>query len=200
MNRRKQRTRTKQESIKRAALELFAAHGVDRVSVDEIAAKAGVSKVTLYKYFGSKDDLYAEVVNLFIDETLAATEAVFNSDAGFLDKLKFALLAKVNTSPLVNWNYLLQVWDADPHLPGDIEERLRNRVKALMLQLVEQGKREGYIEESLSFDLLYLYSEIFRAGIRAKSIDLESVLVDKQAVETLVNLHFFGFVKRTAAD
>ncbi len=197
MDKRKHRTQTKMEAIKRVALELFAVHGVDRVSMDEIAAKANVSKVTIYKYFGSKEDLYAEVVNLFIDETLAATEEVFNSDLDFLEKLKLVLRAPVNTSPLVSWAYLQQVWEKDSQFAGKLNESLQQKVKAQMYRFFEEGKRKGYIEESLSFDLLYLYSEIFRAGLNAKSIDLESVLVDKDTLEKLVNLYFFGIVKRT---
>jgi hypothetical protein len=114
-----------------------------------------------------------------------------------LEKLKFALLTKVNTSPLVSWAYLLQLWERHDQLTENMHQNLQNKVRALMHKLFEEGKRKGFIDESLSFDLFYLYSEILRAGFRAKSIDLESVLIDKDAVEKLVDLHFFGLIKRT---
>lgn len=196
MDKRGSRTQTKKDNIKQAALELFATHGVAKVSVDEIAAKANVSKVTLYKYFGSKDDLYAAVINTFIEETLTAIENVFDSDIDFLEKLKFALLRKTNTSPLVSWTYLLQVWEKNGQMAEDVAGSLQTKVKALMYKLFAEGKREGFIDESISFEMLYLYSEIFRAGLRAKSLELESVLSDKTSVEHLVNVHFFGFINR----
>ena len=40
-----------------AALKLFYAEGIGAVTVDAIAAKAGVTKRTLYYHFSSKDDL-----------------------------------------------------------------------------------------------------------------------------------------------
>lgn len=40
-----------------AATKLFYAEGIGRVSVDAVAAKAGVTKRTLYYHFSSKDDL-----------------------------------------------------------------------------------------------------------------------------------------------
>jgi AcrR family transcriptional regulator len=43
-----------------AASELFYAHGIHAVGVDAIAARAGVTKKTLYDRFGSKDRLVAE--------------------------------------------------------------------------------------------------------------------------------------------
>lgn len=44
------------------ALDLFAARGYDAVGVQEIAAAAGVTKPTLYHYFGSKQGLLEELV------------------------------------------------------------------------------------------------------------------------------------------
>jgi len=43
-----------------AAWELFYSRGIRSVSVDDIAAAAQTSKVTLYRHFGSKDVLIAE--------------------------------------------------------------------------------------------------------------------------------------------
>lgn len=45
-----------------AATDLFYARGVHAVGVDEIARSAGVSKLSVYRHFGSKDRLVAEVL------------------------------------------------------------------------------------------------------------------------------------------
>ena len=50
----KARTR---DAIADAAISLFLAHGFDQVSVADIAAKAEVSKPTLFRYFTAKEDL-----------------------------------------------------------------------------------------------------------------------------------------------
>jgi AcrR family transcriptional regulator len=42
-----------------AANNLFYAEGIRAVSVDAVAAKAGLTKKTLYYHFRSKDDLVA---------------------------------------------------------------------------------------------------------------------------------------------
>ncbi|UGY00710.1 TetR/AcrR family transcriptional regulator [Bradyrhizobium quebecense] len=47
------------ERIVQAANSLFYSEGIRRVSVDEVAAKAGLTKRTLYYHFKSKDDLVA---------------------------------------------------------------------------------------------------------------------------------------------
>ena len=45
------------ERILEVALELFYRHGIRAIGVDTIIARAGVAKMTFYRYFPSKDDL-----------------------------------------------------------------------------------------------------------------------------------------------
>lgn len=51
------RSRSPLERILASSYELFSRHGVRAVGVDTIVAHAGVAKMTLYRYFASKDDL-----------------------------------------------------------------------------------------------------------------------------------------------
>jgi TetR/AcrR family transcriptional repressor of mexJK operon len=52
----------KQRRILDAALRVFAAEGYSGTSMDAIAAEAGVSKPTLYQYFGNKEQLFAAIM------------------------------------------------------------------------------------------------------------------------------------------
>src|SRR5258708_30236211 len=53
-----------------AASELFAQRGYDHVSLDELAARVGVTKPILYRHFASKKDLYLELLAAHRDELL----------------------------------------------------------------------------------------------------------------------------------
>ena len=52
------KTAEKEQQIVRAAAEVFANRDFHRVLMDDVAARAGVGKGTLYRYFPTKDDLY----------------------------------------------------------------------------------------------------------------------------------------------
>jgi AcrR family transcriptional regulator len=45
-----------------SALDCFAEQGYHGTSVEEIAARAGISRATLYQYFASKDDIFIELM------------------------------------------------------------------------------------------------------------------------------------------
>ena len=59
-----------------AALDLFVEKGFAATRVEEVAARAGVSKGTLFHYYASKDDLFKAVVH----ETLAGRFAEWNEE------------------------------------------------------------------------------------------------------------------------
>jgi AcrR family transcriptional regulator len=59
---RKKEKENKRNNILRAARKLFFDRGFKFVTVDSIAAKAGVSKGSIYLYFDSKEEIYAQVL------------------------------------------------------------------------------------------------------------------------------------------
>ena len=62
------RPQKKRVAIVEAAVRLFLDSGFDGTSMDDVAAKAGVSKPTLYRYFADKDGLYAAAVQATVDD------------------------------------------------------------------------------------------------------------------------------------
>nr|WP_042198714.1 TetR/AcrR family transcriptional regulator [Kibdelosporangium sp. MJ126-NF4]CEL23508.1 Transcriptional regulator, TetR family [Kibdelosporangium sp. MJ126-NF4]CTQ89122.1 Transcriptional regulator, TetR family [Kibdelosporangium sp. MJ126-NF4] len=61
------RAERSRQAIVTAARELFIRDGFD-AGMDQIAAAAGVSKVTVYNHFGSKEELFTEVIGQAMGE------------------------------------------------------------------------------------------------------------------------------------
>lgn len=64
------RQEARQEELLRAATEVFFTSGFAGASVDEIIAKVGGSKRTIYSYFGNKEQLFATVVREIVGNAM----------------------------------------------------------------------------------------------------------------------------------
>ncbi|MEV4946606.1 TetR/AcrR family transcriptional regulator [Streptomyces sp. NPDC053755] len=73
---------------------LFAAKGFEGTSVEEIAAKAGVSKPVVYEHFGGKEGLYAVVVDREMRQLLDMVTGALTAGhpRELLEQAAFALL------------------------------------------------------------------------------------------------------------
>ncbi|MDX3853276.1 TetR family transcriptional regulator [Streptomyces sp. AK02-01A] len=89
---RERKKRQRHRAISDAAITLFLAKGFDRVSVAEVAAAAGISKPTLFRYFPAKEDL---ALHRFADHEDEAARVVSGrpGDVRPLDALRRHFLA-----------------------------------------------------------------------------------------------------------
>ncbi|KAA0598210.1 AcrR family transcriptional regulator [Azospirillum lipoferum] len=70
------------QEIVAAAMEVFAERGFAAARLEEVAARAGVSKGTLYLYFPSKEELFKAVIRAAILPNLEQAEAMVASAGG----------------------------------------------------------------------------------------------------------------------
>ena len=70
------------ERIVDTATSLFRRHGIRGIGVDAIAEAAGTNKMTLYRHFGSKDELVAECLRLQAQKAEAKWSALEEAHPG----------------------------------------------------------------------------------------------------------------------
>jgi AcrR family transcriptional regulator len=78
----RRRKEARPDEILAAALESFAARGFAASRLEDVAARAGVSKGTLYLYFKSKEELFEAVVRATLLPNLARVETLASSFEG----------------------------------------------------------------------------------------------------------------------
>lgn len=86
-------SKEKQQAVINAALACFGKDGYKKTAISEIAEKAGISKASVFHYFGTKKGLYTYLFRLSCDEILAemteGTEDFFDCmRAGTLVKMR----------------------------------------------------------------------------------------------------------------
>ena len=86
----------KQATIRNAALACFARHGYEKTSINDIAVAAGISKASIFQYFGNKQTLY----QYLFDYCAAQMKPAYNTSAleettDFFDRVWEASVMKV---------------------------------------------------------------------------------------------------------
>ncbi|MGX9418194.1 TetR/AcrR family transcriptional regulator [Vibrio sp. RC27] len=86
-NKKKTISEQKREAIVEAALQEFTAKGFKAVSMDVVAAEAGVSKRTVYNHFPSKEILFQKVVAHLLEASQKTECAPYNPKATLSEQL-----------------------------------------------------------------------------------------------------------------
>lgn len=82
----------KRADILDAARDLFRSEGFDHTSVDAISARAGVSKRTVYDYFGDKQTLLVAVIEGLGESLMSAIRVAISDELTDFDNLENALV------------------------------------------------------------------------------------------------------------
>jgi TetR/AcrR family transcriptional regulator, repressor of fatR-cypB operon len=189
MNKFEIRTQQKKDAIIHAALKLFKEKGFVQVSIKDIAEESGVSSVSLYNYFGSKEGVVKECANVLMQNTIRMAKELLQQNIEFKDKLSQVL------EICADHDYQLL------GTPGAVEDQVlaslysenTNKIRIELIQeFIELGKKEGAIHSSVSLetllDLLSAVGTLQASWARAGSYE--------NKMTELNQLLLFGFIGR----
>src|SRR5579859_4974348 len=87
------RLAARHESIIAAARALASEHGMAAVQIVPVAERAGIAAGTVYRYFPSKDDLFAALVSATAEAEIAKIRTAAAAAPGPLSALAAAIMA-----------------------------------------------------------------------------------------------------------
>lgn len=140
----------KRAAILEAAKRMFVSHGFERVSMDQIAAEAGVSKLTVYSHFGDKDSLFAEAVRAHCEQGMPTSLFIAEPDTPIRERLTAignAFFSMIMTPEAIAGHRILcspQV--ATSSMPALFWECGPQRVQQSFKELLERRVASGELE------------------------------------------------------
>ena len=143
------------QRIVEVSKDLFLRRGFIRVTTDEISAKLGISKATLYKSFATKEDLLRAVVQLLLNDILTRVEDVIKDERmDFVDKL-VSLLTFMGVQVTQIVTVLAQdIQKAAPEIWEEIEMFRREKIFKNFRIILEAGVSSGMFKKDINLDLL----------------------------------------------
>jgi AcrR family transcriptional regulator len=141
-------TEFRTREILAAARNLLEQSGVDRLTMDGIAAAAGVAKGTLYLYFPSKEELVQELLSQVGDNIITNLQSIIKTPQPPEEKLQQVVtwlmhnLARERLLFPVFLRELRRVHDAEPGQRRRMQE-FEEKISALLTDLFAEGIAQG---------------------------------------------------------
>ena len=184
----------KKEIILRAALELFKRYGFKKVSITDIAHEAGVSHVTIFNNFGSKERLIRDAIKTQIMGMLEKYRTIIQGTGSFPEKLKAIVFDKAETSDQFQRQLAGSFYQRNLEMKEFIKNLWQNDINQLTLDLIALGRKEGYIADTLPKEPIMLYLKIFRDGLLANLELLGNSGIDSKIFIELNSILLYGLM------
>jgi AcrR family transcriptional regulator len=185
------------QKILDAALKLFGtAHDVRKVSVEDIARQAGVSPTTIYNQFSTRENLVNEVVRNITIQNIERNRGIINTDIPFEQKLMTIMGVKMALAGKLDAEIIKKMVSQDKSIAPFIENIYQEEIKPLWLDILAQGKREGYISPGISDKALLLYLDTMKAGLQSQPELAKNLPENLALIKELTKIMFHGFLQK----
>lgn len=176
-----------------AALDLFLQQGIRKTSVDDVADRAGVTRVTVYRHFSDRQQLIGEAflqVNAAFDRVRGALEQEQNLD-GYLARMA----AELASVPLGFMSGMAELETLHPKIHADLRKGRRKLLRAIFDQLYARAKSEGRLRSGLDKDVVEaLFWEVVMTLPESSALSSRG-LTPAEIYETLSGLLLYGLLK-----
>jgi AcrR family transcriptional regulator len=157
---------TEADSVLDAAARRLASHGIAGTTVDDVAAEAGVSRATVYRYIGGKNEIVQAVIGREAEEVLTRVATMISSSTTAETAIAKAvstalvaiagnpLLARLTSTDLRESLRFITI--DSPLLVDRAVSTLSTAMRAAPELTVDERTVEQAVEESTRFVLLHL--------------------------------------------
>lgn len=187
----------KRQNILHTTIALFRqTHDIKKVSIEAIAVEAHVSPTTIYNNFGTRDELLCEVTKSLIRENLDRNIKLIHSDLPFPQKLTGIISGKMDVMDQYNREIIDKIISQDKNIAPFIDKIYEEEIKPLWLEMLSDGKKQGFIDPSLKDEVLLTYLDVLKTGFSVKPELTKTIAADVDIMTQLARIMFHGFLKK----
>lgn len=178
------------EKILMSAMELFAHNGFDKVTADEVAARAQVGKGSIYRQFGSKEGLYVAAIIAGFGQLRNQIECALEEEKSYPGRIG-AIVRHVMSYVWDRGDFFALLRDPSAILPNATQhyQHERKELSSLISQVLSEGAEAGWFSNELNFQLV---AESILGMIRGVRRHHSKEITVEEAVRTIVAILLDG--------
>ncbi|RLL43877.1 TetR/AcrR family transcriptional regulator [Oceanobacillus piezotolerans] len=158
---RKQIQLNRENYILQVTEEILQEKGFHDMSMDEIASRVGISKVTIYRHFKSKEDIVFCLFFRDLPDFLHNIDQVIVSDRPLLEKIEsiiyMSILKFLQKESALSLSVISVLGELPIFLKSKQEEieNVQDTLSNHLMPLLNEGQSEGLLDSSIPSILLY---------------------------------------------
>ncbi|KWX87133.1 TetR family transcriptional regulator [Paenibacillus riograndensis] len=164
-----------------------------QLKVDDLAKYMDISKVTLYKYFASKDDIIEQVVDYYIDYSKKADATANDDSVSFLERFQITFLQSLMCAVYISDLFLQDLKEFYPHHFENLSVSLHNRNKNL--QAFFESGMEQQIFNRLNAVLFMVQDDAVLRRFIEPSFSIQYDITLKQAIMDYYHMKQYQLLK-----
>jgi AcrR family transcriptional regulator len=171
----------KRRNIALSCRELLLEHGINSLTISQIAKTAGVGKGTIYEYFENKEDIVFEIIRTFIAEHEKKLLELVASQITTKEKLFYFFYMLFENEMArkqlkVYKEFLAISLTNEPEEMLTFSEQCREKFHMVLQQIIESGRRtnEIAVDRRISESSLMLFATGLVVDSRMDSCDVSN--------------------------
>jgi AcrR family transcriptional regulator len=181
------------DRILRAGLDLFLQQGIRKTSIDDVADRAGVTRVTVYRHFSDRQQLIGEAF-LQVNAAFGRIREALEEESD-LDSFLIRMAAELSTVPLGFMSGMAELETLHPEIHADLRKGRRQLLRAIFDELYGRAKHEGRLRPGLDKDVVEaLFWEVVMT-LPESSVLSSRGLSPTDIYSTLSGLLLYGLLK-----
>ena len=178
-----------------AAKSLFWKHGIRRVSIEEICKKAGVSKMTCYKYFNNKTAIAKYLIENLFETGVKAYKEIYNSDIPYEEKVKMMVDLKMSNAHEMSQELMDDIYKNQEEELSETIETIKKKMIGVYLEDIREAQKTGEIRSDVKPEfMLYFLNNLTEMLTDQRLVGIYSN--PEQMIAEVMNFFFYGIMPR----
>lgn len=181
----------KKRQILETARDLFTRFGIRRVTIEEVCAKANVSKGTFYKHYGNKNELVMELLDSLLGGAMDQYRRIMAGSLPFEEKVRQMIRLKIEQTGGMSREFIQDILESGPPEAVAFYQEKASEIVGVIAEDFSRAHRRGDIRRSIKPEfILYFFNHLIEMMQDPK---LEALYeTPGEMITELTNFFFYG--------
>jgi AcrR family transcriptional regulator len=147
--------------ILESAEKLFMKYGIKKVTIQDIASEAGISKMTFYRSYSNKEEVALHVIQSISAKYMEKYQMIMSKPIPFPERIQAFIFLKSEGSKDFSPEFIKDVHNLEASPLLDEIHKLQIRSREIFMEDLRKAKEEGHLRSDVKLEMIsYLINDM----------------------------------------